>query len=445
MIEILIISLPSFWGRVYVDIENYWMILLTQYLSSFGISTSIIDAALEKSTLSIVESQILKVNPKIVILLVTKKNWELVNRTESHLTKKTKKTFLLVSDDSFEINTLNPRVVSVNNMILSVYSLLNRPIPSSLYFDSIFLKGRDYLKHVLMKGGEFEVVGSIHKNQNYFPSDYQFDTSNYKYIEHNFSTILKEIKTICTKYNLKKCNIIDNIISNNLKCIDEIKLFLDNNNLSQVKLGLFIDSSVITENNIEFIRKRINYIYKVVISSSTISQDHINFIKNLTDDGFRVKVLFSLFNDGITIEYIQYLLNVIRKRVFFLTPKSLVSGTVCNPILQKIKRIMEFIYYKIFHDYHLKIIEFENQQKYEIRIGLSKDYESIGRIQKEVDYLSFCLNNVFLVMFDSTILQCSLNCIDDKKITADLLKQYKNDILDIGGVIDAHLSSSCRI
>jgi hypothetical protein len=165
----------------------------------------------------------------------------------------------------------------------------------------------------------------------------------------------------------------------------------------------------------------------------------------MTNYGFKVKVLFCLLNDDATIEHIQSLVGAIREQVFLISPKALISGTVSDPILQNVKKVMGLIYYRIFHAYHIKIIQYENIQKYEMRIGVNKDYKSIVRIQKEVEYLSNSLNNVFLDIFEFTILQCYHNGTDTQKIVVDLLKQYKKEIMDVGGVIDAHLSSTCRI
>ena len=64
MVDILFISLPSYWGRKYVYVENYWMITFAQYLSSYGYKVSTIDASLKENKLTDLHNYILHKNLK---------------------------------------------------------------------------------------------------------------------------------------------------------------------------------------------------------------------------------------------------------------------------------------------------------------------------------------------------------------------------------------------
>ncbi|MDR1181307.1 MAG: hypothetical protein LBL13_04960 [Bacteroidales bacterium] len=453
MVDVLLISLPSFWGRKYVYVENYWMILLSQYISSYSINISVMDAALENAVLTTVEKRIKLVDPKIVVFLVTKKNQETVAQTKEYLAKQFSIPQILFLDDTFSFEKSNSLILdgisSINenteDLVVSICSLLNKSPTSHPYSNSTLFIGRDYLNQVLLEGGEFEVLGRINTNKNYFPLDYKFDTHMHPQIEHGFETMLIEVKTICHKYSLRKVNIIDDELINDLHRIDVIKSYLNNNNLSHVKIGLLLDRRLITNENMNFIISRADYINKIIITSDLITSEFVLLLKKIRRYNIKIKVQFCLFNEGINIEYIRYVLKTIRNREFYISPKALISGAVNDPILLNIKKIMTLIYNKIFHSYHIKIIQFENDQKYELRTGVSKAYGLIPKIQNEVEKLSHNLNTIFIDIFESVLFKCDYNNTDTKNIVLDILAEYENKFLEIGGEIDAHLSDSCRI
>ncbi|WP_334196388.1 hypothetical protein, partial [Muricomes intestini] len=65
-----------------------------------------------------------------------------------------------------------------DNLIDTICSRLNATHGKQRYSEDVFLVGRDYLEQVLLEGGECEVIGKVSKNNNRFPSDYEFDTVN---------------------------------------------------------------------------------------------------------------------------------------------------------------------------------------------------------------------------------------------------------------------------
>ena len=99
--DILFISLPSFWGRRYVCVENYWMITFAQYLSSYGYKVSTLDASLKGQNLHDIQNHVLQVKPKILVYLVSKKNWKVVCQAKRNIIADIN---LLLCDDSFTLN-----------------------------------------------------------------------------------------------------------------------------------------------------------------------------------------------------------------------------------------------------------------------------------------------------------------------------------------------------
>ena len=76
MVDVLLVSLPSYWGREYVYVENYWMIAIAQFLSSYGYTVSTIDASLKQYKLIDVQKSVFQIKPKILVYLVSKKNFK---------------------------------------------------------------------------------------------------------------------------------------------------------------------------------------------------------------------------------------------------------------------------------------------------------------------------------------------------------------------------------
>jgi hypothetical protein len=95
--------------------------------------------------------------------------------------------------------------------------------------------------------------------------------------------------------------------------------------------------------------------------------------------------------------------------------------------------------------YYKKIIAYENNKKYEMRIGNSQQYSIIPKIEKEVNMLSQSLNELIFSILEELLSYMTLNEYETGDIIIAILKKYEDRITEVGGYIDANLFNSCRI
>lgn len=448
MTDILFISLPSYWGRNYVYVENYWMISFAQYLSSYGYKVSTLDASLKGSKLNDIQDYILQSNPKILAYLVSKKNWEVVYQAKKNIIADIN---LLIWDDSFVLNEVcnyipeDDCTISINldGLFDSIRTLLPTSCISQLYSEDTFMVGRDCLKQVLLEGGECEVVVQM-PNRRCFPSDYVFD-EDHPLFKKKIEWTQQEIITLCKKFRLRKINIITHNLIPYSKEIDEIDVLLKENNLDHVKIGIYIASESITDKMCDYLVGKRDLIYKIIFSNNIVTSSLITRFHKLQESNIKIKVMLELFHEQATTDSILLVINAIRQGVIQAAPTALITGNPSDQILTKIQCVMRTLFFKIFLPNHQKIIEYENSQKYELRIGKSQQHASILEIQKRVESLSQSLNDIFFSMIEDLLSYLTLKKDASGQMIIDLLNKYKDKIQKVGDDIDAYLSDSRRI
>lgn len=448
MVDILFISLPSRWGRKYVYIENYWMIIFAQYISSYGYKVSTLDSSLKGYKLIDIQNHILRINPKILVYLVSKRNWEIVYQVKKKIVASTN---ILVWDDSFVLNEISNYIpedentinVNLDDLFNSIRIILPTPYTSQLYFEDTFLVGRDCLKQVLLEGGECEVVMQMPKRK-WFSSDYVF-YSERSIFEKNFERTMQEVITLCRKFRLRKINIINNELVPYAKAIDELDVLLKENNLAHVRIGIYIASTLFTDQTCEYLIEKVDLIYKIIFLSDFVTFDQIDKFCKLKKANIKVKVMSSLFHEQATTDSVRLFINAIRQGDIQVAPTALIAGNTSDPMLIQIQNIMRTLFVKIFLPCHQKIIEYENNKKYDMRIGKSMQYDTIPEIQKQVELLSQTLNDIFLSMLEDLLFFLPQEKEALVQIIIKLLYKYKGKIQKVGGDIDAYLFDSRRI
>lgn len=444
--DILFISLPSFWGRRYVCVENYWMITFAQYLSSYGYKVSTLDASLKGQNLHDIQNHVLQVKPKILVYLVSKKNWKVVCQAKRNIIADIN---LLLWDDSVTLNEACSFISEDNHTINinldDLFDLICRILPavntSQLYSDNTLLVGRNCLKHVLLEGGECEVVMQMPKRK-WFPSDYVFN-AEHALFKSNIEKTQLEIITLCRKFSLRKINIIHlDLIPNE---IEKIQALLKENTLDYVRLGIYMTSSSLTDKMCDYLIEKRGLLYKIIILSDVMTYDQLTKFHKLKEYKIKTKVIFALFHEQATIDSVQSAINSIRQGDFQVAPTTLIAGAPSDQMLAQIQSIMRVLFFKIFLPYHQKIIEYENNKKYELRIGKSQQYASIPAIQRQVESLSQSLNNIFLSMLEDLLSHLTLRIDAPGHIIIDLLNKYKDRIQKVGDDINDYLFASRRI
>lgn len=449
MIDVLIISLPKKLKQRSFYIENYWLVLFTQYLSSYGYRTEIIDAALEPLGVDDINQTIISMRPKVIIYLASQKNWNTICMVKSDLAKKLQTKSILLWDDSVSISNVKGTnsidEFTINIRLQDLLKEVKKSTAKNSYHlakwnEESLISGRKYLRQVILEGGECEILGE--NKDIYFPSDYDYNNSlkNFPDILHDYDLLKKEINVLCCVYKIRKINLIDDSFITNKNKFKEMIKYLEENNLSYVQFGLYINESMITNENCFFISNNKQFIYKVVIEVEIVKKEHILFIRDLMKQKIKVKVNFKLFNSEIDTEYVKFILENVKKNKICISPTALVSGTTSSEFWLIRQKIIKLIYYKVFKPNHEKIIKIENNRKYKLRIGVSNDYETINVIQKEIGGLSKMLNKLFVDIFNF-LLKCS-HIEDESKLVLDILFKFKEKSGYVERKINAYLLDS---
>lgn len=445
--DILFVSLPSCWQREYVFVENYWMISIAQHLAAQGYNVYTLDAALKRCELIDIQNYFYKEKPKIVMYLVSKKNWEIVLQTKKNIVAEIS---VLLWDDSFLLNDINRYIpedehtININlDNLESIKTLLKATNITPVYSQNTFLVGRECLGDVLLNGGECEVIMQIPHRQ-CFPTDYEFNI-NRLIFKKNINMIKKEIITLCNYYNIRKINIINSDKFHCLKIIDEIDIFLKEQDLPYLKIGIYVTSEVFNSKMCDYIIEKRDLIYKIVLISLSINPEQITEFQRLKNNGIKLKVILELFHANATICSILFAINAIRYEDIQVSPTSLIAGNPSNKVLIQIQNILKILFFKLFFSYHQKIIEYENNVKFELRIGKSKQYDYIPKIQKQVELFSKSLNAIFLDIMENILLHSSTEDYTSAQMIINVLTQYKDKIKEVGDDIDANLFASRRV
>ena len=119
--------------------------------------------------------------------------------------------------------------------------------------------------------------------------------------------LLQEIKILCYNYSLRKINIIDDELSEDTYRIKAISICLEKNNLTHVKIGLYIEALSLTEEHCNFFIENNDYIYKIVVLSDLITTEQILLFRKMERHSIKIKVVFKLFNSQTTITYIKFI------------------------------------------------------------------------------------------------------------------------------------------
>lgn len=448
MVDVLLVSLPSYWGREYVYVENYWMIAIAQFLSSYGYTVSTIDASLKQYKLIDVQKSVFQIKPKILVYLVSKKNLNIVIHARSKITANYN---ILIWDDSFNASemcncileddkTINTKL---DRLFDSICTILPTPYCSQLYSKNVFLVGRDCLKQVLLEGGECEVLMQMPKSK-YFPSDYYFYAEHLLF-EKNGEYIRQEIITLCSEFCLRKINIIAQDQELYINEIDKIQNLLQINGLSHVRLGIYIQSTFITNRMYNFLVEKKDVLYKITFLGNNLTSTQITRFQKLKEFDIKIKVILELFHEQATTQSIQFLIEAMRSGDVQVAPTALIAGKTLDLHLVQIQSILRTLFFKIFLPYYKKIIAYENNKKYEMRIGNSQQYSIIPKIEKEVNMLSQSLNELIFSILEELLSYMTLNEYETGDIIIAILKKYEDRITEVGGYIDANLFNSCRI
>lgn len=448
MVDVLLVSLPSYWGREYVYVENYWMISIAQFLSSYGYTVSTIDASLKQYKLIDVQKSVFQIKPKILVYLVSKKNLNIVIHARSKITANYN---ILIWDDSFNASEMCNYILEddktintkLDRLFDSICTILPTPYCSQLYSKNVFLVGRDCLKQVLLEGGECEVLMQMPKSK-YFPSDYYFYAEHLLF-EKNGEYIRQEIITLCSEFCLRKINIIAQDQELYINEIDKIQNLLQINGLSHVRLGIYIQSTFITNRMYNFLVEKKDVLYKITFLGNNLTSTQITRFQKLKEFDIKIKVILELFHEQATTQSIQFLIEAMRSGDVQVAPTALIAGKTLDLHLVQIQSILRTLFFKIFLPYYKKIIAYENNKKYEMRIGNSQQYSIIPKIEKEVNMLSQSLNELIFSILEELLSYMTLNEYETGDIIIAILKKYEDRITEVGGYIDANLFNSCRI
>lgn len=448
MVDVLLVSLPSYWGREYVYVENYWMITIAQFLSSYGYTVSTIDASLKQYKLIDVQKSVFQIKPKILVYLVSKKNLNIVIHARSKITANYN---ILIWDDSFNASEMCNYILEddktintkLDRLFDSICTILPTPYCSQLYSKNVFLVGRDCLKQVLLEGGECEVLMQMPKSK-YFPSDYYFYAEHLLF-EKNGEYIRQEIITLCSEFCLRKINIIAQDQELYINEIDKIQNLLQINGLSHVRLGIYIQSTFITNRMYNFLVEKKDVLYKITFLGNNLTSTQITRFQKLKEFDIKIKVILELFHEQATTQSIQFLIEAMRSGDVQVAPTALIAGKTLDLHLVQIQSILRTLFFKIFLPYYKKIIAYENNKKYEMRIGNSQQYSIIPKIEKEVNMLSQSLNELIFSILEELLSYMTLNEYETGDIIIAILKKYEDRITEVGGYIDANLFNSCRI
>jgi|GEM_PF-1960433 hypothetical protein len=448
MVDVLLVSLPSYWGREYVYVENYWMIAIAQLLSSYGYTVSTIDASLKQYKLIDVQKSVFQIKPKILVYLVSKKNLNIVIHARSKITANYN---ILIWDDSFNASEMCNYILEddktintkLDRLFDSICTILPTPYCSQLYSKNVFLVGRDCLKQVLLEGGECEVLMQMPKSK-YFPSDYYFYAEHLLF-EKNGEYIRQEIITLCSEFCLRKINIIAQDQELYINEIDKIQNLLQINGLSHVRLGIYIQSTFITNRMYNFLVEKKDVLYKITFLGNNLTSTQITRFQKLKEFDIKIKVILELFHEQATTQSIQFLIEAMRSGDVQVAPTALIAGKTLDLHLVQIQSILRTLFFKIFLPYYKKIIAYENNKKYEMRIGNSQQYSIIPKIEKEVNMLSQSLNELIFSILEELLSYMTLNEYETGDIIIAILKKYEDRITEVGGYIDANLFNSCRI
>lgn len=289
------------------------------------------------------------------------------------------------------------------------------------------------------------MFGGLTENMRFSPTDYSLDTNLHPTLKRDFNTLLWEIKVLCRHFNVRKVNIIDSHLSKNLTNLKKVIEYLDTKRLSYVKIGLLLELECLSQADVYLLKHNYNSIFKISLLSNYVDSRQIELIQSMTIYNWRIKLCFELFNKNSNVDDVCFVLNQLRKGMFSISPNSLIKGSSDNQVLNKTQTIIALLYYRVFYTFHQKIIQYENQNKYELRSGISKNYHSIPHIQKQIDKMSNLLMSVFLDVIESTICHCLQTNLSTKEIILLLLEQFHDQILCIEGDFDAHLSDPYRV
>lgn len=446
--DVLLVSLPSYWGRKYLYVENYWMIAIAQYLSSYGYTVSTIDASLKQYNLVDVQKSVFQIKPKILVYLISKKNWNIVCHARSKIIANYN---IMIWDDSFNASEVcnyileNDKTINVNldGLFDSIRTILPSPYCSQLYSKNVFLVGRDCLKQVLLEGGECEVLMQMPKSK-YFPSDYYFYAEHLLF-ERNCECLRQEIITLCGEFCLRKINIIAQEQVLCINEIDEIQDLLKTNGLSHVRLGIYVGLTSLTNKMCNYLIEKKDLLYKIIFLGNNLTSAQITQFRKLKEYNIKIKVILELFHEHATTKSIQFVIDTMRSGDIQVTPTALVAGKPSDLHLAQIQIILRTLFFRIFLSYYQKIIEYENNKKYEIRIGKSQQYSIIPEIEETVNMLSQSLNDIVFSILEELLFNTTLYKYETDDIIIMLLKKYKDRIEKVGGHIDANLFDSCRV
>lgn len=299
------------------------------------------------------------------------------------------------------------------------------------------------LKQVLLEGGECEVLMQMPKSK-YFPSDYYFYAEHLLF-EKNGEYIRQEIITLCSEFCLRKINIIAQDQELYINEIDKIQNLLQINGLSHVRLGIYIQSTFITNRMYNFLVEKKDVLYKITFLGNNLTSTQITRFQKLKEFDIKIKVILELFHEQATTQSIQFLIEAMRSGDVQVAPTALIAGKTLDLHLVQIQSILRTLFFKIFLPYYKKIIAYENNKKYEMRIGNSQQYSIIPKIEKEVNMLSQSLNELIFSILEELLSYMTLNEYETGDIIIAILKKYEDRITEVGGYIDANLFNSCRI
>lgn len=449
MVDILLLSLPSKWGREYIKVENYWLILLLQYIRSCGYSVEIFDAALEKCCMSDVEKETRKISPRLILFLTSNKNFDVVIEAYKKLVFDETFSGTLLLDETINLDL--EECIKSYNIDSCVLSSLKTKIAKCLFdsqpkqeLQNDFTVGRKYLSSILLLGGECEVIGEISSGRNYFPSDYCYNTNNCQELTRDFITIISEIVFLSKNFPIRKINIIDDRIIDNIKKLDLVFSDFLTNDLSYLNLGLYLDADLLDEETCKYLANHKNMIYKITFVTKHITKKQIAYYDYFKKENIKVKVLFNLFDAHTDLNYIEFVLNNVKRGIFNISPTSLISGVAQTDILCDIRSIMNYVYSKVFKELYDDIVLYENICKYDYRVGNNKNYDDLTEIKKSVDERIRLVNNAFIDFYYALIAYIRKKNFNKENIIT-LLEYYKEQFVEIRSILDEGLFDSCSI
>jgi len=217
------------------------------------------------------------------------------------------------------------------------------------------------------------------------------------------------------------------------------------NGLSHVRLGIYIQSTFITNRMYNFLVEKKDVLYKITFLGNNLTSTQITRFQKLKEFDIKIKVILELFHEQATTQSIQFLIEAMRSGDVQVAPTALIAGKTLDLHLVQIQSILRTLFFKIFLPYYKKIIAYENNKKYEMRIGNSQQYSIIPKIEKEVNMLSQSLNELIFSILEELLSYMTLNEYETGDIIIAILKKYEDRITEVGGYIDANLFNSCRI